>query len=80
MGSGRCQVLKSIKALLGRDEFLFVGSKIVGAVTKLKKSFPHIGFNDPNVMDLGLMAVYRGAVPYKKGHMVHWSVNYCHFT
>ena len=51
-------------------------------MTKLKKSFPHIGFNVPNVMDLGLVAVYRGVVPYKEGHMRLGPLvrNYCIFT
>jgi hypothetical protein len=69
MGAQKGQVLQSVKALLGRSDFLFVGSRIASDVTKLKKSFPHIPFKVPNVMDLlGFMAVYRGVVPYKKGH------------
>jgi hypothetical protein len=55
--------------LLGWDDFLIVGRKIAGDVTKLKKSFLHIDFNVPNAMDLGLMAVYHGVMLYKKGHM-----------
>jgi hypothetical protein len=68
MGAQKGQVLQSVKALLGRSDFLFVGSRIASDVTKLKKNFPQVAFKVPNVMDLGFMAVYRGVVPYKKGH------------
>ena len=68
MGAQKGQVLHSVKVLLGRSDFLFVGSRITSDVTKLKRSFPHIPFKVPNVMDLGFMAVYRGVVPFKKGH------------
>jgi hypothetical protein len=62
------ELLDRISRLLSNKKIIFVGSNIRNDVTILKGDFPETNFCVPRTQDLGMLAVYCGLVPYKKGH------------